>query len=530
MSKKILKTVYLRHNTATQIKKYIKLLLLILIDVFTVIVSVFITNVIRDDSIFSLFSLFTVFVFVFSAILFNLICGCYQYLWKYIGLSDALRQCSASILNFLLLSTLIFIEKKLLKSDALNIFALIDAGLCIFIQFNLMILFRFSFRIENVIGSCVARRFEKGIKIKVIVYCKLDDCRDILERTLPCKGRKISALISTTPLCEEVSRINGIRIQAGDIDALEAAIKEYNADEIIISEDILNKDEMIRIYKTCYAHKCLVKIYVGIEKPAAIRDINLEDLLGRKQTVLDMERIKECIRERTILVTGGAGSIGSEICRQVLDFECKKLVILDVNENGLFELDNELKRKFNPDRYEIVVGSVRDNGCLSGIFIKHQVDTVFHAAAYKHVPLMEANPAEAIKNNIFGTLNVSNNAVRFGAEKFILISTDKAVNCKSIMGATKRIAEILVQLTNQHASFTKLATVRFGNVLGSNGSVIPTFRNQIKIGGPVTVTHPDVERYFMTIMEAVQLVLQAGYMARGWGDLCIGHGQTDKDS
>ena len=272
---------------------------------------------------------------------------------------------------------------------------------------------------------------------------------------------------------------------------------------------------MIRICKTCSAYKCLIKIYIGMEKPVRVRDINLEDLLGRKPAVLDMEKIKGYIGAKTILVTGGAGSIGSEICRQVLDFKCEKLIILDINENGLFELDNELKRTFDPGRYEIVVGSVRDNGCLTDLFSRHQINTVFHAAAHKHVPLMEKNPAEAIKNNIFGTLNVSNNAVRFGAEKFILISTDKAVNCVGIMGATKRIAEIIVQLINKCSAFTELAAVRFGNVLGSNGSVIPIFQKQIKKGGPVTVTHPEVERYFMTIMEAVQLVLQACYMANG---------------
>jgi FlaA1/EpsC-like NDP-sugar epimerase len=247
----------------------------------------------------------------------------------------------------------------------------------------------------------------------------------------------------------------------------------------------------------------------------SIGGINVEDLLGRKQVKLDTACIKAYIRNKTVLVTGGAGSIGSEICRQVLDARCRRLIILDIRENGLFELDNELKKVYAPDRYDIVVGSVRDTGRLEDIFSRYPVNTVFHAAAHKHVPLMEANPEEAIKNNIFGTLNIAEAAIKHGAEKLILISTDKAVNCAGIMGATKRIAELLVQTLNQQSTGTKLAAVRFGNVLGSNGSVIPTFCKQIQAGGPVTVTHPDIERYFMTIMEAVQLVLQAGSLAGG---------------
>jgi FlaA1/EpsC-like NDP-sugar epimerase len=272
-----------------------------------------------------------------------------------------------------------------------------------------------------------------------------------------------------------------------------------------------------RLFRIC--NKCHAETSPGSEKPmdfsGGFRGIKPEDLLGRKQAVLDMEGIKAYVRSKTVLVTGGAGSVGSEICRQVLDYECGKLIILDINENGLFELDNELKRQYDTGRYEIVVGSVRDNGCLAHVFNQHEVHTVFHAAAHKHVPLMESNPAEAIQNNIIGTLNLASRAIDAGAEKFILISTDKAVNCTSIMGATKRAAEIMVQMQNCCSPVTRLAAVRFGNVLGSNGSVLLTFQDQIKKGGPVTVTHPEVERFFMTITEAVELVLQACFMADG---------------
>lgn len=244
-------------------------------------------------------------------------------------------------------------------------------------------------------------------------------------------------------------------------------------------------------------------------------ELKLEDLLGRMPAMLDTGSIRDYIRNKTILVTGAAGSIGSEICRQALDFECGKLILFDIHENGLYETDNELKKKFDQCRYDVIVGSIRDNPRLSEIFSRYAIDTVFHAAAHKHVPLMESNPTEAIKNNIIGTLNTAGNAIKYGAKKFILVSTDKAVNCTSIMGATKRIAELTVQLINKYAPVTELAAVRFGNVLGSNGSVIPMFQEQIWAGGPVTVTHPEMERYFMTIMEAVLLVLQAGAMAQG---------------
>ena len=503
-------------KTAMKINKLIKFFLLVSIDISAVFISILIMNIIRQDTLSGLFSIACFFFLALSAVFSNLLCRCYQCLWKYSGLPDALRQCFSSILNFIVLSVFIIIDNKLLKSDTFSFLTLTDAGLCVFIQFHFMVLFRFSYRIVNVLYTYLTRRFDKGAKTKVIVFCKLDDCRAILERKMAYKNKKISAVIIATPLNEKCNRVNGRRICTGDIDALKTAIKKYSADEIVISKDILDKDEMIRIYKMCYANKCLVKIYVGItEVPNGVRDIHLEDLLGRKQTVLDMERIKGYVSSKTILVTGGAGSIGSELCRQVLDFECQRLIILDINENGLFELDNELKRKFDTARYEIVVGSVQDNGCLEHVFNKYPVNIIFHAAAHKHVPLMESNPSAAIKNNVFGTLNVSNCAIKFGAENLILISTDKAVNCTSNMGATKRIAEIMVQMLNHYSPFTKLAAVRFGNVFGSNGSVIPTFQNQIKKGGPVTVTHPEVERYFMTMMEAVELVLQACYMAEG---------------
>ena len=254
-----------------------------------------------------------------------------------------------------------------------------------------------------------------------------------------------------------------------------------------------------------------------IDKQGAInslRDIEIEDLLGREAIQLDNKNIHSLIKNKNVLVTGGGGSIGSELCRQIIKYEPKKLIILDIYENNLYDIEVELKSAYPKADIDAVVASVRDKARLKEVFEEYKPQIVFHAAAHKHVPLMENNPLEAIKNNVFGTYNTVNCADEYNVEKFILISTDKAVNPTNIMGATKRVCEIIVQAKNK-ISKTEYAAVRFGNVLGSNGSVIPLFKKQITKGGPVTVTHKDITRFFMTIPEAVQLILQAVTYAKG---------------
>lgn len=254
-----------------------------------------------------------------------------------------------------------------------------------------------------------------------------------------------------------------------------------------------------------------------IEKQGAmnsLRDVEIEDLLGRDAIKLDNKNINSLIKDKTVLVTGGGGSIGSELCRQIIRYNPKRLIILDIYENNLYDIELELKANYPKAKIEAIVGSVRDKKRLENVFEEFNPTLVFHAAAHKHVPLMENNPLEAIKNNVFGTYNVVNCADKYNVERFVLISTDKAVNPTNIMGASKRVCEMIVQAKNK-VSQTEYVAVRFGNVLGSNGSVIPLFKKQIAKGGPVTVTHKDITRFFMTIPEAVGLILQAVTYAKG---------------
>lgn len=320
--------------------------------------------------------------------------------------------------------------------------------------------------------------------------------------------------------------IHGIRI-VGNRDAIQAAVEKYKIDTIVFAITNINRHERKELYATCVDTGCklmttqdFASLIHDADHQLMLRPVEIQDLLNRKEVTLDMKAISAHISSKVILVSGGGGSIGSEICRQVAFFNPRRIVIFDIYENNAFELRNELLDKL-PAEIDIVVqiGSVRDKKRLTQVFEEYRPDVVYHAAAHKHVPLMEISPSEAIKNNVFGTLNMIRTADAFKVQKFVMISTDKAVNPTNVMGATKRLAEMLVQSFSQVAT-TRFAVVRFGNVLGSNGSVIPIFKKQIENGGPVTVTHKDIIRYFMTIPEAARLVIQAGSMAKG-GEIYI---------
>ncbi|RSD26970.1 polysaccharide biosynthesis protein [Mesobacillus subterraneus] len=316
-------------------------------------------------------------------------------------------------------------------------------------------------------------------------------------------------------------QIYGIEVQ-GTIKDIPRLADELNIENIVIAIPSLQKLEMNRIFAECSKTSAKTKILPLIEdlvtgrvSVSQIRDVQVEDLLGREPVELDLSSISEKISGKTVLVTGAGGSIGSEICRQIAKFLPQKMVLVGHGENSIYSIDMELRNQYG-QVIEIapIIGDVQDRNRMFEVMQEHSPNVVYHAAAHKHVPLMEYNPREAVKNNVFGTKNVAEAADTFGVETFVLISSDKAVNPTNVMGSTKRIAEMIIQKLDQHSK-TKFVAVRFGNVLGSRGSVIPLFKKQIQAGGPVTVTHPEMTRYFMTIPEASRLVIQAGTLARG---------------
>lgn len=314
--------------------------------------------------------------------------------------------------------------------------------------------------------------------------------------------------------------LNGVPI-AGKRKEIPSLVEKHFIDEIYIAMPSASAKDRKEIIEICRETKCRLKILPGIYQLlngdvsiAKLREVEIEDLLGRESIRVNLDEILNYVSNKVVLVTGGGGSIGSELCRQIAGHKPKQLIVFDVYENNAYDLQQELKDKFPKLNLIVLIGSVRNTHRIKSVFEKYRPDIVYHAAAHKHVPLMEDSPCEAIKNNVFGTYKTAKAADKYGTKRFVLISTDKAVNPTNIMGASKRMCEMIIQMMNSQSK-TDYVAVRFGNVLGSNGSVIPLFKKQIEQGGPVTVTHPEIIRYFMTIPEAVSLVLQAGAYAKG---------------
>ena len=319
--------------------------------------------------------------------------------------------------------------------------------------------------------------------------------------------------------------IRGVKV-IGTRDKIKEAAKLYDIDEIIFAIPSESNEVKRDILNICKETDCTLKILPGVYQMVdgeinvnSIRNVDVLDLLGRDPIEVDIESIMGYVKDKVIMVTGGGGSIGSELCRQLVSHKPKQLIIFDIYENNAYDIQQELKINYPDANVVTLIGSIRNVSRLESVFAQYKPDIVYHAAAHKHVPLMEVSPDEAVKNNVVGTWNVARMADKYGVKKFVMISTDKAVNPTNVMGATKRICEMIVQTYNE-ISKTDFVAVRFGNVLGSNGSVIPLFKRQIEAGGPVTVTDPNIIRYFMTIPEAVSLVLQAGAYAKG-GEIFI---------
>ena len=330
-------------------------------------------------------------------------------------------------------------------------------------------------------------------------------------------------------------RVQGVPVR-GTISDIPELVRKYHIVEIIIAITTLKGERLNEVINLCNSTHCRVRMLSDPQavdangKPmvAGLRELNTSDFLSRDEVQLNSAQISEYLHDKVVLVTGGGGSIGSELCRQIMRYQPRRLLIFDIYENCAYELETELKNKYGPEAPVItLIGSIRDKARLDEVFDTYHPSVVFHAAAHKHVPLMEISPAEAVKNNVFGTKNLLTSAAEHGVERFVQLSTDKAVNPTNVMGCTKRLCEMLIQTFSRGTTMTCVA-VRFGNVLGSHGSVIPLFEEQIKRGGPVTITHPDIVRYFMTITEAAQLVLQAGGLAKGGSIYVLDMGEPVK--
>ena len=448
----------------------------------------------------------------------------YHSLWQYAGMVELLKIIVAigfiTIVNFVvIISTKIFFQDIAIINDValLPIRFPVIYGVIV----ACLVISRFSYRLIKYIRN--SNKFTKKVTTDypVMIIGAGDAGCTIVQELLD------SEKISKLPVCiidDDASKTNtyiyGIPV-VGTRNSIVEMAKKYNIAEIILAIPSLDSKSKAEILNICKETKCKVKVIPGMYEllngsvsVSKARDVEIVDLLGREQIKVNLDEIMGYIENQKVLVTGGGGSIGSELCRQIAIHNPKQLIIVDIYENNAYDIEQELRRKLPNLNLVVLIASIRDKGKVEDIFKKYRPDIVFNAAAHKHVPLMETSPNEAIKNNVFGTLNVARAADRFKTKRFVQISTDKAVNPTNIMGASKRICEMIIQTIGRHSKTCKFVAVRFGNVLGSNGSVIPLFKKQINEGGPVTVTHKDIIRYFMTISEAVSLVLQAGAYAK----------------
>lgn len=504
------------------IKRNSQLIFVFLLDLFFTLAayglaSVLVFSSIAKDTVFAGNEIFIVLAYVIIILSMLVFFDCYTAVWKYAGRVEFFKILLAYISSFaIILMTSITLNRafKLYIPSTLIIITLVFS-LCLSSGV------RFMYSIGNYVmhvKSAVDGKSNTGLMRTIVVGAGLTGTAFVNRCfTDPADGFTPVAFVDDNRDLHGKT-IHGVSVE-GNTHSLEYIIGEHKAGAIVIAISSISKSSLKRIYGKCASFNIPIKIIAGLKDAGTVsnssielRDVKIEELLGREEFKINQDLIDQNVKDKVVMVTGGAGSIGSELCRQALTFGCKHLVIYDNHENGMFALNEEFKQKYDTSRYTLSVGSVREKIKVSKIMEKYKPSVVFHAAAYKHVPMMELSATEAVKNNVFGTLNVMEEAERNGAEKFIFISTDKAVNPANVMGASKRIAEMLIQCRGKNSKMN-MAAVRFGNVLGSNGSVIPIFLEQIRKGGPITLTDKNIKRYFMTIPEAVRLVLQAGALA-----------------
>lgn len=466
---------------------------------------------------FIIFTLITVGLSIIFFSIFHL----YSSVWRYAGEAELAKVGLATICITSVNVIIMFITRENGES-----YVPIRVGIVTgFILFLFTILVRFSFRLLRLIRSghfriIVTKAFYRG-KEKVMIVGAGDAGVALLKELENPALNKMYAVCAIDDDVDKIGkRVLNVKVVGGRDKIVEAA-KKYQVDKIIIAMPSVNPKEVSNIINICQETKCKILTVPGMYQYLnenvtlrSLRNVEIKDLLGREQIVVNLEEINGYLKQQVVLVSGGGGSIGSELCRQIVKSDPKKLIIVDIYENNAYEIEQELRRQYPSLDLLVLIASVRDKNKIENIFNKYRPNIVIHAAAHKHVPLMETSPNEAIKNNVFGTLNMAQMSDKYGVKRFILISTDKAVNPTNVMGATKRICEMIIQTINKKSN-TEFVAVRFGNVLGSNGSVIPLFKKQIQEGGPVTVTHENITRFFMTIPEAVSLVLQAGSYAKG---------------
>lgn len=496
-----------------QSKQIKEILLLVGLDLAAIVASVALSLLIVNSSI-DFNSQLWIWLSVNIAIvyLFFALFGTYNIVFTSVGIIDTLKTLCACLCIFCVNTGSSFILKEPIGFRVCSVF-------CILL-FSFALLIRFSKRMYTAVKYSISSRTKNKIRAMIVGAGNAG--------TMIIREFKTTDKIDYLPIClidDDPNKLNkniyGVKVVGGTADIPKLAEK-YSIDEIVIAMPSVPKAEIKRVYDICEVTKCKVKTLPGIYQivngdasVTALREVRITDLLGRDQISVNLDEIMGYIEDRVILVTGGGGSIGSELCRQIATHNPRQLIILDIYENNAYEIEQELKRRHPELNLLTLIASIRDEVKINDVFKKYKPEIVFNAAAHKHVPLMETSPNEAVKNNVFGTLNVAKCADKYKSKVFVQISTDKAVNPTNIMGATKRICEMIIQTIGRHSKHTNFVAVRFGNVLGSNGSVIPLFEKQIAEGGPVTVTHKDIIRYFMTIPEAVSLVLQAGAYARG---------------
>ena len=497
-----------------------RIIALVLMDIMCIVVTSFGALYIRYE--FSFQSIDPVFLQSYENIMvpnvlmtlsFFVIWKLYKSVWRYASANELINIIMAAVCASL--AQLIFCTatgNRMPRSYyVLYCFLLTTATCCI----------RFGYRILRIINNKRASMVERKQKVSTMIIGAGAACNMILKELESSQYLNLCArcIIDDQPGCHG-KLMRGVPIVGGR-DCILDAVEQYGIDEIIFAIPSANTQTKKEILDICKESGCKLRTVPGTYQlingdvsVSALKEVEIEDLLGREPIEINSEEVLGYVRDRVVLVTGGGGSIGGELCRQIAAHSPRQLIILDIYENNAYEIQQELIRRYPELNLVVLIGSVRNTNRVNSIFETYRPEIVYHAAAHKHVPLMEDSPNEAIKNNVMGTYKIATAADRYGVDRFVLISTDKAVNPANVMGASKRICEMIVQMMNRKSG-TNFVAVRFGNVLGSNGSVIPLFKQQIAEGGPVTVTDPEIIRYFMTIPEAVSLVLQAGAYARG---------------